>query len=465
MKFCCHCSASAGQLDMSAGVIVRDYVPSDDAAIDALQHHSSMEHSAFRWLRMLGLNLHAYIRVTAQDIGGYNSRALDFDDHIILVAEDTARLVGVINVGIKSVRCQGVEGVRVGFLYGLRVHEDLQGVGLGRRMLETAEEQARRQGCQRMLLTVNDDNTAARRFFDRAGYSIASQRVLRFSPLWTLGLRPALADFVRVELRPDSLGWKQRTARKHGAALLPLDVTVPDHDYALLETISDGHNGRDMAPDVALLARCRPFVGAVHAELEDGSRAGGMLWDASQHKTFVASGYLVDLARRGLAPWVRAAIVSSAGVVCVYNMWQLRELVLAERFGFAAMVLSLQVVCVWGARQAASFMAFVHARNMKMVRFFGYYAEGARGSELLHAVYWKARETARNACSISGAAVLINADQHDPLLPCLKAADKPPSKATKEKLVPRTRFLHKALLGSVHPQPMSPDMFFDPRDI
>ena len=60
-------------------------------------------------------------------------------DHIIIVAESraedgssegsgSATIVGVINVGIKSVSFDGAE-MHVGFVYGLRVHEAVQSAG------------------------------------------------------------------------------------------------------------------------------------------------------------------------------------------------------------------------------------------------------------------------------------------------------------------------------------------------
>ena len=41
--------------------------------------------SACRWLN-------TYLRVATQEKGGYNARALDFDDHVILVAQTAAQV-------------------------------------------------------------------------------------------------------------------------------------------------------------------------------------------------------------------------------------------------------------------------------------------------------------------------------------------------------------------------------------
>ena len=178
----------------SAAVTLRNYKPADDADLDALQHNSSMEHRLGRsnekvqapcarhsarccWrvsvscvdvctsaspssccclcMRLSPRQSHVaaghvltgsanrwantYLRVVTQERGGYNARALDFDDHVIIVAESTAhdfaapggtRIVGVINVGVKPVCLGGGQGkTSIGFLYGLRVHEAVQGAG------------------------------------------------------------------------------------------------------------------------------------------------------------------------------------------------------------------------------------------------------------------------------------------------------------------------------------------------
>ena len=129
------CKRAMGDAALTSGeVTVRPYTPADDADLDALQHNSSMEHrfgrcprrpggrvgslrvtaarrcplqaavpwwscyrgskvtapgvpagSACRWLN-------TYLRVATQEKGGYNARALDFDDHVILVAQTAAQV-------------------------------------------------------------------------------------------------------------------------------------------------------------------------------------------------------------------------------------------------------------------------------------------------------------------------------------------------------------------------------------
>ena len=75
--------------------------------------------------------LNKYLRIAMEEKGGYDARARDFDDYEVIVAESDQRIVGVINVGIKPVALDGGK-TGVGFLYGLRVHEAVQGAGMYR---------------------------------------------------------------------------------------------------------------------------------------------------------------------------------------------------------------------------------------------------------------------------------------------------------------------------------------------
>ena len=98
-------------------------------------------------------------------------------------------------------------------------------------------------------------------------------------------------------------------------------------------------------------------------------------------------------------------------------------------------------------------------------------------------MYWRAREAGRD--EHEAAIMIINADQDDPLLACFDgkaAAAQATPKKSKKKKTSRAHFLHKSLVTNnttctgikdyvvVHQdhEPLavlSPDMFFDPRDI
>ncbi|MFJ2564345.1 GNAT family N-acetyltransferase [Streptomyces sp. NPDC087568] len=86
-----------------------------------------------------------------------------------LVAVDThGRVVGWACLGRS-----GGDGTSaaVGELYALYVQPSLVGTGIGRTLLDAVHAQARVRGFSLMLLWVLTDNTRARRFYERAGYT------------------------------------------------------------------------------------------------------------------------------------------------------------------------------------------------------------------------------------------------------------------------------------------------------
>jgi ribosomal protein S18 acetylase RimI-like enzyme len=63
------------------------------------------------------------------------------------------------------------------YLYALRVMEPLQGLGIGTRLIESAELLAQSHAYRQIHLAVERNNTGARRLYERLGFRIFSQRV------------------------------------------------------------------------------------------------------------------------------------------------------------------------------------------------------------------------------------------------------------------------------------------------
>ena len=63
------------------------------------------------------------------------------------------------------------------YLYALRVMEPLQGLGIGTRLIESAEALARRYGYRQIQLAVEKSNAGACRLYERLDFRIFSQRV------------------------------------------------------------------------------------------------------------------------------------------------------------------------------------------------------------------------------------------------------------------------------------------------
>lgn len=64
------------------------------------------------------------------------------------------------------------EGSEVIYTYELDILPAFQKLGLGKRLLDVAEEFGRRVGVEKAMLTVFDSNKGARRFYEREGYGL-----------------------------------------------------------------------------------------------------------------------------------------------------------------------------------------------------------------------------------------------------------------------------------------------------
>lgn len=58
----------------------------------------------------------------------------------------------------------------------IAVRADHQRTGLGRRLLSSLLDEARRRGCREVFLEVRADNTAAIRLYERTGFEVAGRR-------------------------------------------------------------------------------------------------------------------------------------------------------------------------------------------------------------------------------------------------------------------------------------------------
>jgi ribosomal protein S18 acetylase RimI-like enzyme len=90
-------------------------------------------------------------------------RKLDRDPENLLVVEHDGEVVGSVMVGYEGHR---------GWVNYLAVHPDHQGRGLGRRLMERAEEVLGQLGCAKVNLQVRSSNEAAIGFYRRIGYSV-----------------------------------------------------------------------------------------------------------------------------------------------------------------------------------------------------------------------------------------------------------------------------------------------------
>lgn len=93
----------------------------------------------------------------------------------ILIAESGSRIVGqvLVRVGAAPGKVGDAEGV--GFLHALRVRPNFRNEGLGTRLIEEAEAVLRQAGCRRAAIAAAKSNPAARRLYERLGYTVMAE--------------------------------------------------------------------------------------------------------------------------------------------------------------------------------------------------------------------------------------------------------------------------------------------------
>lgn len=95
----------------------------------------------------------------------------------ILVIKDNHTIVGMVSL-LWSIST--ALGGKVAFLEDMVVHFSLHGKGLGSHLLEYAMTYAKEQGCKRVTLLSDNDNTDAHRFYERFGFQHSSMIPMRF---------------------------------------------------------------------------------------------------------------------------------------------------------------------------------------------------------------------------------------------------------------------------------------------
>jgi ribosomal protein S18 acetylase RimI-like enzyme len=101
-------------------------------------------------------------------IGAVAADLLDHDHTEFLLAIDDGEPVGVCQLRYRLSVWTGSEDC---WLEDLFVTESARGARHGRQLVEAAFGSARARGCRRMELDVNEQNTAALRFYESLGFT------------------------------------------------------------------------------------------------------------------------------------------------------------------------------------------------------------------------------------------------------------------------------------------------------
>ena len=106
--------------------------------------------------------IHAENHSRPFDSAGLVIQLIERDPDAIILAINEGKIVGTVIVGWDGWR---------GSIYRLAVDGNLKGQGLGRQLMEKAEERLKALGATRVNAVVYEENSAAHSFYQRLGYS------------------------------------------------------------------------------------------------------------------------------------------------------------------------------------------------------------------------------------------------------------------------------------------------------
>jgi ribosomal protein S18 acetylase RimI-like enzyme len=130
---------------------VRSAIAEDEPAVVALWHASDL-------------------------VASYNDPAADFrfamagpSSDVLVGVDDAGEVVGSVMVGHDGHR---------GWLYYVAAHPESRGTGVGRRMVQAAEDWLCERGIVKAQLLVRETNTKVVSFYERLGFEVAPRVVM-----------------------------------------------------------------------------------------------------------------------------------------------------------------------------------------------------------------------------------------------------------------------------------------------
>ena len=95
------------------------------------------------------------------------------DNKYMFVAKENGKVVGYILIG------KIVEGIKTGYKYrkelpidAMIVDDDMRGKGIGTKLIEYVINLAKKNKCTGIRLTVNEENTSARKLYEKVGMKL-----------------------------------------------------------------------------------------------------------------------------------------------------------------------------------------------------------------------------------------------------------------------------------------------------
>ena len=146
--------------------IIREYRPEDREAVDRcvfeLQEDESMRQPEY-WQTGKKSVEDGYLDYLLKRVNSHNGK--------LLVAEVNGAVVGFVSVLIENEKDASpcVKMKHAGYVPALAVLREYQKRGIGKRLLEAAEQYVKSQGCEYLALDVTTDNLA-HDFYKKLGY-------------------------------------------------------------------------------------------------------------------------------------------------------------------------------------------------------------------------------------------------------------------------------------------------------
>ena len=114
--------------------------------------------------------------VGAETLAYRIDRLVGRKDHIVLVAEDEIGAVGLLALHVFPLIAYDRD---VGVIMALVVTARARGTGVGRRLIDRAEEMAKSLGASRLLVTTHVRRADAHQFYERLGFEFTGRRYVR----------------------------------------------------------------------------------------------------------------------------------------------------------------------------------------------------------------------------------------------------------------------------------------------
>jgi len=114
---------------------------------------------------------------------------------VLWVAElPGAGLIGQAFVQLISSRLELADGLIRAYIYSVRVRSQYRNLGIGKKIMDTAEEDLRHRGFYYATLNVGKDNPNAQRFYERLGYKVIANEAGNWSYIDHLGKRRYVSE-------------------------------------------------------------------------------------------------------------------------------------------------------------------------------------------------------------------------------------------------------------------------------